>query len=63
MINGLIEGIKSIDIGAAIGGVADTIASFIHFSRPDTGPLREYETWMPDMMAGLARVESKRCML
>ncbi|HIZ47659.1 MAG TPA: tape measure protein [Candidatus Gemmiger excrementavium] len=55
MINGLIEGIKSIDIGAAIGGVADTIASFIHFSRPDTGPLREYETWMPDMMAGLAR--------
>lgn len=55
MINGLIDGIKSIDIGAAIGGVADTIASFIHFSRPDTGPLREYETWMPDMMAGLAR--------
>ena len=30
-------------------------ASFLHFSRPDVGPLRDYETWMPDFMAGLAR--------
>lgn len=55
MIQGLINGIKSIDIGAAIGDVANSIASFLHFSRPDVGPLRDYETWMPDFMAGLAR--------
>lgn len=56
-INGLADGI----IGAARGlvekvkGIAGQIASFLHFSRPDTGPLREYEKWMPDFMAGLAK--------
>lgn len=55
MISKLAEGITSFDIGAAARGVADKIASFIHFSRPDAGPLRPYETWMPDMVKGLAR--------
>lgn len=55
LISGFIDGIKSIDLGAAIEGVANTITSFLHFSRPDVGPLREYESWMPDMMAGLAK--------
>lgn len=36
-------------------GVGEKIRSFLHFSRPDEGPLRDYETWMPDMMEGLAK--------
>ena len=27
----------------------------MHFSRPDVGPLRDYETWMPDMVQGLSK--------
>lgn len=55
-IQGLIDGIASKigDIKNSIKGVAETIASMIHFTRPDTGPLRYYETWMPDMMKGLS---------
>mgnify|MGYP001863375271 FL=1 len=56
-IQGLIDGIKS-KIGAIIDsvrGIADTITSWLHFSKPDIGPLRKYENWMPDFMAGLAR--------
>lgn len=34
-----------------VGGV---IRAFLHFSRPDKGPLRDYETWMPDMVHGMA---------
>lgn len=34
--------------------VAGVIRSFLHFSRPDKGPLRDYETWMPDMVHGMA---------
>lgn len=30
------------------------IASFLHFSVPDEGPLSDYEKWMPDFMKGLA---------
>ena len=61
MIRGLINGIKSMigGVGNAIGAVADKIRSMIHFSRPDEGPLRDYEKWMPDFMAGLAKGISK----
>ena len=38
-----------------IKNVAKKITSFLHFSRPDEGPLREYEEWMPDMIQGLAK--------
>lgn len=34
--------------------VAGLIRAFLHFSRPDKGPLRDYETWMPDMLSGMA---------
>lgn len=57
MITGFIDGITG-SIGGivdAVSGVASTVSSFLHFSRPDVGPLREYETWMPDMMAGMAK--------
>ena len=34
---------------------ADKIRSFLHFSRPDEGPLRDYETWMPDFIDGMVK--------
>lgn len=37
-----------------VSGIASRIASFLHFSAPDEGPLSEYEKWMPDFMKGLA---------
>lgn len=35
-------------------GIGNRIRANLHFSRPDEGPLRDYETWMPDFMKGLA---------
>jgi phage-related protein len=57
MITGLINGIKSMvdNIGGAVNGVADKIRAIPHFSAPDEGPLADYEKWMPDFMAGLAK--------
>ena len=42
-------------VSDAVKGVANNIKAKLHFSRPDEGPLREYETWMPDFMDGLAK--------
>ena len=55
-INGLKEGIMDTVNGIfeAVAEVAEGIRSFLHFSRPDRGPLREYEKWMPDFMKGMA---------
>lgn len=56
LIDGIINGIKS-KINAvkdAVGNVAETIKSYLHFSVPDVGPLTDYQTWMPDFMKGLA---------
>ena len=55
MIQGLIDGIKGMigKVGDAVSGVAKKIKNFLHFSRPDEGPLREYEQWMPDFIQGL----------
>lgn len=57
MIDGFVKGIKKTvgKVTDAVKGVADTITSWLHFSRPDVGPLREYEKWMPDFMSGLAK--------
>ena len=38
-----------------VATVASSIRSYLHFSRPDVGPLRDYETWMPDMVKGMAK--------
>lgn len=56
-INGLANGIISAaqNLLASVRNIASQIASFLHFSRPDEGPLRQYETWMPDFMSGLAK--------
>lgn len=56
-ISGFANGIKK-KINAVIDsvkGVVNKITSFLHFSRPDEGPLRNYEKWMPDFMEGLAK--------
>ena len=42
-------------LAAAAKNLAGKVASFLHFSRPDEGPLREYEQWMPDMVKGMAQ--------
>ena len=56
-IQGFIDGITGMISGivSTVSGIAGTIASYLHFSRPDVGPLRDYETWMPDMMRGIAK--------
>ena len=56
IIQGIIDGIKGMigKIGEAVGEVAEKIKSFLHFSKPDEGPLREYEQWMPDFINGLS---------
>ena len=56
-VQGLINGITGMlgNVGSAVKGLANKIKSFLHFSRPDEGPLREYETWMPDFIKGLAK--------
>lgn len=57
MIDNLIEGIKGGigKVGDAIGSVADTIRSYIHFSKPDKGPLSDFDTYMPDMTEMITR--------
>ena len=56
LVSGLIDGIKSklTAVKDAASIVAGSIKSFLHFSVPDVGPLADYESWMPDFMAGLA---------
>lgn len=56
-IDGIARGIKSAagKVTDSVKGIADNIKSFLHFSRPDTGPLADYETWMPDFVNGLSR--------
>ena len=55
-INGLADGIMSgvNKIVNSVKDIANKIRSFLHFSRPDEGPLRDYEKWMPDFITGLA---------
>lgn len=57
MVQGFVDGILSKMRAAldAVKSLASNIRSYLHFSRPDTGPLRDYETWMPDFMEGLAK--------
>ena len=56
MVQGIANGIRGAIryVTDAVSGVADKIKSFLHFSRPDEGPLAEYESWMPDMVEGLS---------
>lgn len=38
----------------AASGAASWVSKYLHFTRPDIGPLHYYEEWMPDFMKGLA---------
>ena len=58
MMMGLASGITN-NVGLvkeALSGMTGTMSAKVtgEVSRPDECPLREYETWMPDMMQGLA---------
>lgn len=57
VMQGLVNGIysKMGSLKSAVNQAANVIYSNLHFSRPDEGPLRDYETWMPDFMQGLAK--------
>ena len=55
IIGQMIKGITDNPITNAISGVADTIAKYIHFSEPDVGPLKNFHTFMPDMMEQMAK--------
>lgn len=56
MVQGFIWGIQSKQntLTNVVSSLAGGISKFLHFSKPDAGPLREYETWMPDMVEGLS---------
>lgn len=56
LVSGLASGITSGGgiIAKAVSWIGGIIKNFLHFSRPDEGPLREYEKWMPDMIQGMA---------
>lgn len=55
MMDGFIQGIKAktSEVEAACRSVAGTVSDYLHFTRPEKGPLRYYEEWMPHMMQGL----------
>lgn len=57
LIGNLVDGIKSKinDVKAAASSVGQSIKDFLHFSKPDKGPLADIDTWMPDMMGLLSR--------
>lgn len=57
MMSGYIAGVRSKigELEATIKSVANTVSSYMHFTKPDRGPLRNYEEWMPHMMEGFAQ--------
>lgn len=52
MIMSLIDGIQGVlgNLGDAMNNVASTISRYIHFSKPDVGPLSDFDTYAPDMI-------------
>lgn len=56
MISNFTSGISNAAGGliAKAQSIASNIASILHFSKPDIGPLADADTWMPDMMDLLA---------
>lgn len=57
LIQGLVNGIKGMigKVAEAAAEVAAKIASYIHFSEPDVGPLSNFHTFAPDMMELFAK--------
>ncbi len=52
MLQGFIDGVTSkiTSLKEKVTGVGKTIKEFLHFSKPDKGPLHDADTWTPDMM-------------
>lgn len=57
LLSGFINGIKSKigDLKNTIAGVGDKVKSFLHFTEPDEGPLKNFNSWAPDMMRNYSR--------
>lgn len=53
MIQGFTDGMlqRAPALRAAVAGIAQTVRSYLHFSEPDEGPLSDFHTYAPDMMA------------
>lgn len=51
LIQNLINGITSMlgNLSGAVGNVASTISSMLHFTKPDKGPLKTVDEWMPHL--------------
>ena len=56
-VDGFVEGLKERlqKVVDAVKKIANTVKDFLGFTRPDKGPLHEYEQWMPHFMQGLAK--------
>ena len=56
-VNGFLKGIKNIgkNVKDAVSNIGKDIRSILHFSKPDEGPLEDYESWMPDMIEGMKK--------
>ena len=52
VIQNFIDGIKQKwnDLKATVSSVAQTVKSYLHFSVPDVGPLKDFGSYAPDMM-------------
>lgn len=52
LVNNFVEGIKGgIEwVQKAAESVAETVRSFLHFSKPDVGPLSDFDEYGPDMI-------------
>ena len=57
LVTNMANGVKKTSgkLIGAVKNIAQKVSEYIHFSRPDVGPLREYEQWMPDMVKGMAQ--------
>ena len=56
-VDGFVEGLRERlqKVVDAVKKIANTVKDFLGFTRPDKGPLHEYEQWMPHFMQGLAK--------
>ena len=56
MIDNFLNGIRSKwdSLVNTVSQTASTIWSYLHFSEPEKGPLKNFNTWMPDMMRQMA---------
>lgn len=56
LIDNFVQGIKNniAKVGDAVKGVADKVKSFLGFSEPDEGPLKNFHTFGKDMMENYA---------